>query len=107
MTSFPAVGSSAACRGSISQPPEAPNSLVAGKNAGNFAESAFFCENSSRKPLRIQRFATSIPYAAEQGIISRKQGIDSAFSTRAGNLARSRPLRASTVQVPQRPFGHG
>jgi hypothetical protein len=42
MRSFPAVGSSAACRGSISEPPEAPNSLVAGKNAGNLAESAFF-----------------------------------------------------------------
>jgi hypothetical protein len=35
-----------------------------------------------------------IPYAAEQGIYSGKQGINSAFSTGAGNLARSRFLRA-------------
>jgi hypothetical protein len=33
------------------------NSLVAGKNAGNFADSAFFRGNPSRKHLRIQALA--------------------------------------------------
>src|SRR5271170_632453 len=33
---------------------DSQNSLVAAKNAGNFAESALFCENLSRKHLRIQ-----------------------------------------------------
>jgi hypothetical protein len=51
---FPTVGSSAACRGSILQDPEGQNSLVAGKNAGNFADSAVFRENTSQKHLRIQ-----------------------------------------------------
>jgi hypothetical protein len=36
-----------------------------------------------------------LPYAAEQGIYSSEQGINSAFSTGAGNLARSRFLRAT------------
>jgi hypothetical protein len=44
-------------RGSISQYPEAPNSLVAGKKAGNFADSAVFWENPSRKHMQIQQFA--------------------------------------------------
>ena len=64
------------------------NSLVAGKNAGNFAESASFCENPSRKHVLFQLFASKIPYTAEQGIFSGEQGISSAFSTGAGNLAR-------------------
>src|SRR5271169_6607094 len=34
---------------------------MAGKNAGNFAESAFFCENTFRKHLRIQLFAREFP----------------------------------------------
>jgi hypothetical protein len=33
---------------------EGHNSLVAGKNAGNFADSAVFRENTSQKHLRIQ-----------------------------------------------------
>jgi len=38
-----------------------PDSLVARKNAGNFAESAVFFENLSRKHLRIQLFANEFP----------------------------------------------
>jgi hypothetical protein len=45
------------------------NSSMAEKNAGNFTESASFCEFSC---------------AAEQGIFSGEQGINSAFSTGAG-----------------------
>ena len=37
-----------------SRHPDVRNSLVAGKNAGNFVELAYFCENLSRKHLRIQ-----------------------------------------------------
>jgi hypothetical protein len=60
-----------------SRSPDVPNSLVAGKNAGNFADSAVFCENlsletkTSAKSVSCRR----IPYADEQGIISRRQGI--------------------------------
>jgi hypothetical protein len=46
-------------------------SLVAGKNAGNFADSAVFSENPSRKHLRIQQFASEFPTQTsrdEQGI---------------------------------------
>src|SRR5271156_1506068 len=45
----------------ISQSLEGQNSLVVGKNAGNFAELAPFCENPSRKHLRIQAFADEFP----------------------------------------------
>src|SRR5271163_1697000 len=38
-----------------------PNSLVAGKNAGNFADSAAFCEHPSWKHLRIRVFADEFP----------------------------------------------
>src|SRR5271156_6866193 len=58
---------------------------MAGKKAGNFSDSAVFCENLSRKRLRFQVFARH-----EQGINSRAQGINSAFWTGAGNLARKR-----------------
>jgi len=37
------------------------NSLVAGKNAGNFSDSAVFLENPYRKRLRIQLFTDEFP----------------------------------------------
>ncbi|MFZ0210234.1 MAG: hypothetical protein WAL59_29715, partial [Roseiarcus sp.] len=74
MPSFPAVGSSATCRGSISQPAEAPNSLVVGKNAGISSNRPFSGKPVSKK-FAIQAFATSIPYAAEP-----EQGINPHFS---------------------------
>ena len=42
------------------------SSLVAGKNAGNFADSVVFCENASRKHLRIQPFADEFPTQASR-----------------------------------------
>src|SRR5271169_5424483 len=59
----------------VSQSPEGPDSLVAGKNAGNFFDSAVFCENLSRKHLRIQYFADEFPTQTEQGIFLSAQGI--------------------------------
>src|SRR5271155_5836809 len=50
----------------ISQSLEGQNSLVVGKNAGNFVESALFCEHPSRKHLRIQSFADEIPTRARR-----------------------------------------
>jgi hypothetical protein len=38
-----------------------PNSLLAGKNAGNFVDSAFFRENPSRKQTQNQQFAAEFP----------------------------------------------
>src|SRR5271155_2412797 len=58
-----------------SRVPDAPNSLAAGKNAGNFFDSAVFCENLPRKPLRIQVFADDFPTQTGQGIFSSAQGI--------------------------------
>jgi hypothetical protein len=75
MPRFATVGSSAASADRISQSPEAQNSLVAGKNAGNFAESAVIFENPSRKHLRSQLFTDEFPTQTEQGI----------FFARAGN----------------------
>jgi hypothetical protein len=45
----------------ILQSPAAQNSLVAGKNAGNLAESAVFREKPSRKHRRIQLVAAKFP----------------------------------------------
>ncbi|HEY3718882.1 MAG TPA: hypothetical protein VGL41_01950 [Roseiarcus sp.] len=54
--------------------PDGPNSLLAGKNAGNFFDSASFRENPSRKHPRIQCFANKFP----------KRGAGNYFA-RAGN----------------------
>jgi hypothetical protein len=51
------------------------NSLVAGKKAGNFFDSAVFCENPSRKHLLIQAFADEFPTQTGQGIFLSGQGI--------------------------------
>jgi hypothetical protein len=53
----PTVGFLATRLRSILQSPGGQSSLAAGKNAGNFAESVAFYENTSRKHLRIQLFA--------------------------------------------------
>src|SRR5271170_1383498 len=45
----------------ISQSLGGQDSLVVGKNAGNFVESALFCENPSRKYLRSQSFEDGFP----------------------------------------------
>jgi Metallopeptidase family M81 len=52
-------------------------SLVAGKNAGNFAESALFCKHPSRKHQLIQVFTDEFPTPTEQGIFLPAQGINS------------------------------
>ena len=77
MSPFPAVGASAACRGWIPRPPDVPNSLVAGKKAGNFFDSTALCVNPSRKHLRMQWFADEFPTQTEQGIFLPGQGINS------------------------------
>ena len=55
-------------------------------------------ENLSRKPLQIQQLAGQIPYADEQGIHLREQGIVSAFWTGTGNLARNRSVRRTAYR---------
>jgi hypothetical protein len=60
-----------------SQPRDGHNSLAAGKNAGNFSDSALFCEHPSRKHQRIQVFADEFPTQTEQGIFLPAQGINS------------------------------
>jgi hypothetical protein len=63
------AGSSAARLESILQSPGVPNSLLAGKNAGNFGDSAFFRDNSSRKHSRIQQFAAEFPTRPSRELI--------------------------------------
>src|SRR5277367_850204 len=41
--------------------PGVANSLLAGKNAGNFDRFSLFCDNPSRKHSRIQQFAAEFP----------------------------------------------
>jgi hypothetical protein len=48
---------------------------VTGKKAGNFADSALFCEYLSRKHQHIQVFADEFPTQTEQGIFLPAQGI--------------------------------
>jgi hypothetical protein len=75
-------------------------SLAAGKNAGNFADSAFFAK------IRLDPVSCeSIPYETEQGIISREQGIVSALSTGAGKSARSRFSSPDEARTPIEPGG--
>jgi hypothetical protein len=50
------------------------SSLVGGEKAGNFADSAVFCENLSRKHPGIQRFATEFPTRERREIFG-AQGI--------------------------------
>src|SRR5271155_642701 len=89
----------------ISQSPEGQNSLVAGKKAGNFFDSAVFCENPSRKHLRIQLFADEFPTQTEQGIFLPGQGINSARREMAGNSTQNRSARPdasdSTKMLPR------
>jgi hypothetical protein len=59
------------------------SSLVVGKKAGNFADSAVFCENLSRKHPGIQRFATEFPTRERREIFAARREL----FLRAGNLA--------------------
>src|SRR5271156_6848430 len=65
----------------FSQSPEGPDSLAAGKNAGNFFDSAVFCENLSRKQLRIQLFADEFPTRTGQVFFCQRREL----IRRAGN----------------------
>jgi hypothetical protein len=47
------------------------NSLLAGKNAGNFVDSAAFCKYLCRKHLRIQRFVDEFPTHGAGNIFER------------------------------------
>src|SRR5277367_1651716 len=85
----------------ISQPPEGPDSLAAGKNAGNFFDSAVFCENLSRKHLRIQLFADEFPTRTAQGIFLPAQGIYSARREWQGIRRKTDPLAPTHPIAPK------
>src|SRR5271163_3422032 len=57
------------------------NSLVVGKNAGNFADSAAFCKHPSRIYLRIQCFADEFPTRRRREFFRARRE----FFRRAGN----------------------
>ena len=85
----------------ISQSPEGRDSLVAGKNAGNFFDSAVFCENLSRKHLRIQLFADEFPTRTAQGIFLSAQGINSAGREWQGIRRKTDPLAVTHPIAPK------
>jgi hypothetical protein len=77
----------------ISQSLESQNSLVVGKNAGNFAESAHFCENPSRKRPRIQSLRVN----------TLREGVGN-FLARAGNFFGAQGIwREIDPRVPAHP----
>ena len=76
---------------SVPQSPDVPNSLVAGKNAGNFADFSRFLRKFVSKIPANAIVCERIPCAIEQGIFSRVQGISSVFWTGAGNLGKIDP----------------
>jgi hypothetical protein len=61
MLRSPTVVSLAARLAAILQSPGVQNSLLAGKNAGNFRDSAFFLRNPSPNQVRNQLFARKFP----------------------------------------------
>src|ERR1700679_3257995 len=73
--------------GTNSRSTDGENSLVAGKNAGNFTDSALSCENMSLKHRLFQMFTSKFPTGTSRELI--RAGNSSAFSTGAGNLARA------------------
>src|SRR5271169_6228332 len=85
----------------LSQPPEDQDSLAAGKNAGNFLNSAVFCENLSRKHLRIQSFAYEFPTHTGQGIFLPAQGINSARRESQGIRRKTDPLAPTLPIAPK------
>jgi hypothetical protein len=66
------------------------NSLLAGKNARNFADSAAFAKIFSKIPANAM-VCERIPRAIEQGVFSRVQGISSAFGPEQGIWAKIDP----------------
>jgi hypothetical protein len=104
---FPTVGCSGGSRraspaaraGSNSTSPDVRFSLLVGKNAGNFGDSAVSCENPSRKHLQIQAPAIEFPTDRAGNLFSRAGNLFG-FSTGAGNLARNRSAPAdATIAV--------
>jgi hypothetical protein len=74
---------------SVLQSPGVPNSLVAGKNAGNFADSAAFLRKFVSKTPANTIVCERIPSAIEQGIFSRVQGTIPRFGPEQGIWAKS------------------
>src|SRR5271167_1856924 len=68
------------------------NSLVVGKNAGNFAESAFSCEHLSRKHLQIQLFMDEFPTQTSREF----------FCQRRELIGASREFGAKPIRAPRR-----
>jgi hypothetical protein len=63
------------------------NSLLTGKITGTISKSGRFCRKSKRKGSNYQMVGRSIPYASEQGINARLQGIKSLVSTISGKIS--------------------
>jgi hypothetical protein len=70
-----------------------PNSLVAGKNAGIFADSPFFRESVSRKHPRIQQFAAEFAKRPSRELIR---------ASRESDLP-SREFGSKSIRAPQTP----
>jgi hypothetical protein len=70
-------------------------SLVAGKNAGNLADSAAFRENPSRKHLRIQWLRDKFPTRTSKEAFCASRELIPAFGPEQGIRRKSDPLAAT------------
>src|SRR5277367_4207453 len=75
-----------------------------GKKQGISRIQPLFAKISLENICNSRYLREIIPYAIEQGINSRKQGINSAFWTGAGNLARNRSARPDAYQAIRLPL---
>jgi hypothetical protein len=96
---FPTIGSLAACRrmnSPVSRRAEFPGRREKSREFLGFSRSL---RKSVSKTCAILGICELFPYAIEQGINSREQGINSAFWTGAGNLPRNRSARPDAYQA--------
>src|SRR5271156_4946755 len=75
-----------------------------GKKQGISRIQPLFAKISLENICNSRYLREIIPYEIEQGINSRKQGINSAFWTGAGNLARNRSARPDAYQAIRLPL---
>jgi hypothetical protein len=78
---------------------------VAGKKAGNFADSAIFCKYRARKLLRIQQFASKFPRQASRESIRPSRELIHHFGPEQGirreidPRAAARPILSKTISM--------
>jgi len=81
---------------------DVPGSLVVGKNAGNFAESAVFWQNPSLKQLLTQLLADEFPVRTSREFIRASREFILDFGPEQGIRRKTDPLAAASDDVKAR-----